>query len=476
MSKMKVLVIGLDGASPWLLDKWIKELPTFRRFKEEGLWGVSVPPVPAQTPVAWTTFMTGKNPGKHGIFSFAMRKPGTYERRIINPSMIGSKTLWRILSEHGKRVGVLNVPMADFEEINGFMIPGFLSRLEGVPCPAEVKTRLEKKFGAIERVAGDVETSFLQKVKSDPDSFFARVNEITDDLAEVGLYLLEEEKWDFFMAVFMGTDRIQHFFWKYLDDKHPEYVKGKFSVKAKQFYLKMDRIIARFLDAAPKDTLTILLSDHGFCPVCKSVILNNYLQEYGMLKTKAGKIDLEKSKAVSYGYGDIWLNVKEREPKGVLQQGREYEEAREEIIRVLENLQIDGANPIKKVKKREEVYWGSRIGEGPDLMVFFHPGWQAARRPEITGERADKRYVNDAPMWSGGHDGTHDPEDVPGFLAIKGLGVEGKRAVKANLYDLAPTVLSVFGVPVPKDMDGAPIPVLAGRSGRKSGFRGLFRR
>jgi predicted AlkP superfamily phosphohydrolase/phosphomutase len=474
---MKVLVIGLDGASPWLLDRWIKELPTFRSFKEEGLWGVSIPPVPAQTPVAWTTFMTGKNPGKHGIFSFAMRKPGTYDRRIINPSMIRSKTLWRILSERAHaRVGVLNVPMADFEEVNGFMIPGFLSSLEGVPSPPEVKRKLEKKFGAIERVAGDVETDVLKKVKSDPYSFFARVDEITDNLAEVGLFLLEEEKWDFFMTVFMGTDRIQHFFWSYLDEKHPEYVDGEFTVKSKQFYMKMDRIIARFLDAAPKDTLTILLSDHGFCPVWKSVILNNYLQEHGLLKTKAGKIDLEKSKAVSYGYGDIWLNVKGREPKGGLQQGREYEETRKEIIRLLENLQIDGSNPIKKVKKREEVYWGSRIDEGPDLMVFFNYGWQAARRPEITGERADKRYVNDAPMWSGGHDGTHDPEDVPGFLAIKGPSVGENRAVRANLYDLAPTVLSVFGVPVPKDMDGTPIPVLSGRSERKSGFRGLFRR
>ena len=473
---MKVLVIGLDGASPFLIEKWIEELPAFRKFKDEGLWGLSIPPIPAQTPVAWTTFMTGKNPGKHGIFSFAMRKPETYERRIISPSMIGSKTLWRILSEHGKRVGVLNVPMADIEEINGFMIPGFLAKSEGVPHPPELKDKLETKFGTVDRVVGDLETPVLEKVKSDPNYFFKRVNEITDRLGEISLYLLKEEKWDFFIVVFMGTDRIQHFFWKHMDESHPKYEENEFSVKAEKYYKRMDQIIARFLEAKPKDALTILMSDHGFCPVWQEVLLNNYLQEQGMLKTKDGKIDLEKSKAVSYGYGDIWLNVKEREPRGIIQQGREYEAAREEIIQTLENLKINGGKPIKRVEKRENIYCGSHVNEAPDLMVVFRPGWQAARSPEITAKRSDKRYVNEDPRWSGGHDGTHDPMDVPGFLAMMGPEIKRTHGVKANLYDLAPTILSIYGIPIPNEMDGVPLPILSEESrSYLPKFRGLPR-
>lgn len=101
---MKVLVIGIDGASPLLIERWIEELSTFRKIKTQGQLGLSVPPTPAQTPVAWTTFMTGKNPGKHSIFSFIMRKRGTYERQIAQPTMIKSKTLWRLLSERGKKL------------------------------------------------------------------------------------------------------------------------------------------------------------------------------------------------------------------------------------------------------------------------------------------------------------------------------------------------------------------------------------
>ena len=129
-SRSKVLVSGLDGASPLLVDRWIGELPTFRRFRDEGLLGVSIPPIQAQTPVAWTTFKTGKNPGKHGIFSFAQREMGSYERHIANPRLVAAKNLWQILSEHGMHVGVINVPMSSYRQVNEFMIPGFLDKAE----------------------------------------------------------------------------------------------------------------------------------------------------------------------------------------------------------------------------------------------------------------------------------------------------------------------------------------------------------
>ncbi len=132
-SKNKVLVIGIDGLSPILVEKWIDDLPTFRRFKNEGILGLSIPPCPAQTPVAWTTFMTGKNPGKHGIFSFAARKYGTYGRVIASPGNIMSKNLFQIASEQGRKVGSVNVPMSTFQGVNGFMIPGFLDKQEGIP-------------------------------------------------------------------------------------------------------------------------------------------------------------------------------------------------------------------------------------------------------------------------------------------------------------------------------------------------------
>jgi len=451
--KMRILIIGLDGASPKLIEKWINELPTFKKFREEGTMGLSVPPAPAQTPVAWTTFMTGKNPGKHGIFSFAMRQPKTYERRIINPESIKSKTIWRILCEHGKKIGVINMPMTSPKEIKGFLIPGFLHRDEGIPYPPNVRKKLRFKLG-IERLTGDLETSVLDSVKSDPEAFFKRINEITDQMSEVSLFLMQEEEWDLFATVFMGADRIQHFFWKHIDEKHPEHEESRYSEEAKKFYKKIDYVAKEFLDAAPKDTTTLILSDHGFCPIQKEVLVNNYLEESGMLRVTEGKIDLEESKAISYGYGDVWLNLRGREPNGVIKPGREYEEARRYIAQYLGNLEADKKHPVKAVKKREDIYWGPYVKEAPDLLVFFRDGWQAARSPEISlTKRLDKRYIIDNPRWSGGHDGTHDPEDVPGIFGFLGSKVQCKKT-RCHLWDMAPTILSLLNISVPHDMDG----------------------
>ncbi|HID91173.1 TPA: hypothetical protein EYP44_04355 [Candidatus Bathyarchaeota archaeon] len=457
---MRALILGFDGASPRLIDEWIDVLPTFRRFKEEGIFGQTIPPLPAQTPVAWTTFMTGKNPGNHGIFSFAMRKRGTYERKIIRAEMVESRTLWRILSEEGKRVGVINVPMSRVEEVRGFIIPGFLSRSEGIPCPNGVRDKLRQSF-KVDKLVGDLETETLERVGSDPDLFFERVNQITDEMAEISLYLLQEEEWDFFMAVFMGTDRIHHFFWRHVDRAHPRYEESEYSRLVKDFYVKADRIVSGCLNSVREDILVMVISDHGFCPVHKEVMVNNYLEELGFLETRDGRIDLEKSKAVSYGYGDVWLNVRGREPNGLIDPGSEYEATRDAIIDGLRKLRIDGESPFKDIRRREEIYWGRRLNEAPDLTIVFNVGWQAARSLDIARKNESKRYVNDNPRWSGGHDGTHDPTDVPGFLGILGPGIRGGRQMTAHLWDMAPTILSLMDVPIPNDMDGRPLPIAA---------------
>jgi len=453
---LKILVLGFDGASPKLINEWIDELPVLRAFKEQGVFGQTIPPIPAQTPVAWATFMTGKNPGNHGIFSFAMRKKGTYERKIIGPETLKSKTLWQILTEAAKKVAAINIPMSDKEEVRGLVIPGFLSRSEGIPHPNNVKEKIKRKF-KIEKVRGDLDTETLDGVEADPDLFFEKVNEITDEMAEISLYLLQEEKWDFFMPVFMGLDRIQHFFWKYIDPAHPRHEENKYSKFVRDFYTRVDKITGDFLKSVDGDTLVIVVSDHGFCPVHTEVIVNNYLEEQGFLTIKSEKINMEKSKAVSYGYGDIWLNVKGREPKGIINPGEEYETMRNEIIEYLKSVTIDGKKPIKDIRKREELWWGHYLNEAPDLSTIFNVGYQAARQPEITNKNKLKRYVNENPRWSGGHDGTHNPTDVQGILGILGPGPPNRKEVKVHLWDITPTILGLMKIPVPADMDGKPL-------------------
>lgn len=113
---------------------------------------------------------------------------------------------------------------------------------------------------------------------------------------------------------------------------------------------------------------------------------------------------------------------------------------------------------IRDIKKKETLCWGRHLNQAPDLTIIFNPGWQATRHPEITKRNPFKRYVNDNPKWSGGHDGTHDPIDVPGIIAIKGPDIQECREITVHLWDIAPTILNLFKIPIPKDMDGQPIP------------------
>jgi len=308
----------------------------------------------------------------------------------------------------------------------------------------------------IEKLRGDLETETLDRVQTDPDLFFDEANKITDEMAEISLYLLQEEKWDFFMPVFMGLDRIQHFFWKYVDPAHPRHEENEYSTLVKDFYIKVDRITGDFVRCVDEDTAVMVVSDHGFCPVHTEVIVNNYLEEQRFLAAGSGGAAVEESRAISYGYGDIWLNVKGREPRGIINPGEEYETTRNQIIDQLREITVDGKRPVKDVRKREEMWWGKHLDEAPDLTVIFNVGYQAARRPEIVARNELKRYANDNPRWSGGHDGTHDPEDVPGIIGILGPGINAGRDIKVHLWDVAPTILSLMGIQVPADMDGKP--------------------
>jgi len=453
---LKIIVLGLDGASPMLIEEWIDQLPTLRTIKARGALGRTMPPTPAQTPVAWTTFMTGKNPGKHGIFSFATRERGSYERGIIVPAMVKSKTLWEILGGSGKEVAIINVPMSDADDgVKGLVVPGFLSQSEGIPHPSGMRGKIKRRFG-VDRIRGDLDLETLNRAQEDPDGFFEKANAITEEMAEASLYLLRDGKWDFFMPVFMGLDRIQHFFWKYIDRDHPRYEESEVSARIRDFYVKFDKIVGEFMRAADEDTMVMVASDHGFCPIHTEVMVNNYLEGGGFLTVRDGRIAVEESRAISYGYGDIWLNVKGREPRGTIMPGEEYEGVRDGVIAKLQEIDIDGKSPLKSVKRREEVWWGEHLNEAPDLTAIFNPGYQAARWPEIMAKKERGSYVNENPRWSGGHDGTHDPVDVKGMIGLLGPGIGAGRDIDVHLWDVAPTILRLMGVAIPADMDGKP--------------------
>jgi len=505
--RRRVLVVGLDGGTFDLIDPWAREgrLPTLARLMDRGVRARLMSTIPPTTPIAWTTFSTGKNPGKHGVLGFTKRSAGSYEKSVASAADIDGETLWTILSRTGKKVVVLNVPMTyPVSPVNGIMISGFMT-----------------PFNAPYSYASDVDLTdmlkgyriYMQKNLADSDraidEWLADLYDVTRRRAKLALHLLKNYDWDFFMVVFSGTDWICHAFWRYMDPTCTGYDESKAETHGdviKEYYSEIDSILEKFLAAIEEDTALMIMSDHGSAPVRKILYLNDWLQRAGFLKLKEGtladprRVDvwlprlglpLEKvlsflashgtlmkvarsvwrrmgteitisrrtdwSKTTAYISGEgIRINLKGREPNGIVEPGEEFEE----VIRSLSEKLIDyrdertGEKLVEKVLRREEVYFGPHAEDAPDLFVrtaysvLPYRGFELRR--EVIRPAANVLF---GPLQYG----KHDMEGV--FLATGKDIRRGETIAGASLEDLTPTILHSLGLPVPDDMDGKVLPI-----------------
>ena len=426
----KVLVIGLDGATPQLVFPWAKEgkLPNLAKLINNGVSGELKSTIPPMTAPAWTSFMTGKNPGKHGIYHFIEYDPKTYDYFVVGAKNIHAKPIWTILSELNKKVGVMQVPMTyPPEKVNGFIVSGGL----GTPGP-------ESNFTYPSELREELLNNFNFKVtntekffEGNEDSFIKDLIDTEERKAEATIYLMKKYEWDFFMVMFAGTDSIQHFFWKDMDTKHPGHDSEATRDSAKKYenailnmYQKLDGIVGDILKQIDDNTTVIIMSDHGFGPLYKELHLNTWLMENGLLKLKKKKdmpfykywlhksgftremattlliklglekiiksipkkikksipshytpseIDWSETKAYSVAtHGLVYINLKGRNSTGIVSAGKEYEELRDYIIKELQKLKDPETNKkiVDKVFKREDIYFGEYVDKAPDLFVL----------------------------------------------------------------------------------------------------------
>ena len=512
----KVLVIGLDGATPQLVFPWAKEgkLPNLAKLVEDGVSGNLRSILPPMTAPAWTSFMTGKNPGKHGVYHFIEYVHKTYDYRIITTKDIKSKTLWRIMSESNKKVGIMQVPMIyPPEKVNGFIVSGGITTPgpEGdFTYPLELRDFLLKEF---DFKVGSTERYY----EGNEDAFIADLNYTEEKKAEATSYLMKNYDWDFFMVVFTNIDALQHFFWKYMDSTHP----GHNQEKAKKYgdtifnyYLKLDGIVGDMLNNVDEDTTVIIMSDHGFGPLYKELHLNKWLRDLNLLKLKEKKdasfyrywlsrsgltremltmlliklglkriidvipqgikksipshyvpseIDWSKTKAYSVAtHGLMYINLKGRNPEGIVEPGKEYEELRDYIIKELYKLRDPetGKTVVDRVYKREELYNGEYVHKAPDLFVLtdmtyqnigtldntlIRPSWKLE---EVDSGKFSSLLMKQRTLASGNH-------RINGIFIIKGKNIKKDMIIEnAEIIDIAPTILYLMGEPIPSDMDG----------------------
>lgn len=384
----RLFVLGLDSAPPRLLYDELKgeleNIESIMEFKGELL--SSHPPI---TIPAWMSMVTGKTPGELGLYGFRHRVPGEYDGTYIaNYRMIRERTVWDRVGESGGRSVVVGVPPTyPPKPIRGVLISDFItpSPDKAYTWPPKLKREIELLLG--EPYVFDVEFRIHEKEKIKKALW-----RMTAIQFKVLKYLAKTRKWDLFFYVLIGTDRVQHAFWKFYDSKHPKYPgSNPFEDVIPEYYRMVDKLFGELLESIPKDTDFIVVSDHGAKAMKGAFAINQWLEENGYLRLKKkpskpgidlspDMVDWDKTSAWGWGgyYARIFINVKGREPKGTISRD-EYGDFVEELKKEL--MKIKGPNGEKwetKVFTPRELYPKVR-GHPPDLIVYLDDlNWRSA--------------------------------------------------------------------------------------------------
>lgn len=505
MSQPRVIIVGMDGATQTILQPLIKagKLPTLAKLQEQGvagpLWSVT-PPI---TPAAWSTFYTGKNPGKHGVYEFLYRRPGTYLKSPVNSSSIRGRKFWEHANDQGRRTCLFNLPLQyPVRAINGILISGLMTP-DGV-----------RDFGSPEGIVDEIEREIGKPYMPSTSVVYekGRVGKVLDQFhktldyhIKTAKYLLAKERWDIFFGHIMTTDSMQHELWHLLDPTHSAHDAAEAAEhmpRIHEIYQKIDRdLLKPIVDALDDDTTLLVMSDHGFGGIEHIIYMNMWLLKNGYIKwnndpwTRAkavmhrlgitpkniykamravgyggvrDKVSLEarerwlnrgfmnlrranwsKTKAYAMGniLGMVYVNLKGREPNGCVEPGAEYEAVRDELITKLmaEKAPATGEPLFEEVRRGEEIYDGTYAKHGPDL-ICVPKDWryQVFGYQDFVSNKFIDRYSEMT--------GHHRPDGI-----LFGMGAafrKGNWVEEARLLDLAPTILHLIGLPIPSDMDG----------------------
>jgi predicted AlkP superfamily phosphohydrolase/phosphomutase len=462
----KVVVIGLDCAEPSLVfDRYADRLPNLTRLREQGIWGKLRSCDPPITVPAWMSMMSSKDPGTLGYYGFRNRADRSYEKMTTATSLaVREPLLWDHLGTAGKRVILIGVPQTyPPRPVNGLMVTDFLtpSIQSNYTFPPELKDEIATlpDVHPYEFDVSDFRTPDKGKIRD-------ALVRMTDKRFALARHLLTNKPWDYFMMVEMGTDRVHHAFWQYMDPHHHRYEPGNpYESVIEDYYVHVDRKIGEFLAVVPDDAHVIVVSDHGAQCMEGGVALNEWLiqngylvlHEYPAAPSRLEGVKVDWARTIAWGsggyYGRLFLNVKGREPRGVIPPGQ-YEATRDQLVAELEALGDPDGRPIgTRVLKPEDLYRTVRGTAPPDLFVYF--GNLRWRSVGTVGTGAIHTFENDT-----GPDDANHAQD--GMIIVTGPGIAPRGPVDGlQLMDVTPTVLRLFGLDVPGHLQGQVIDAVA---------------
>lgn len=507
--KPRVVIVGLDAATMTLIDKYVAEgvLPNIGRMIKKGAAGELLSTPNMHSASSWTSIITGRNPGKHGLFVFSDRTFATNEQAIFTGADRKCETIFRNLTRAGYTVGMMNVPMTyPAEHAPGsFMISGLDAPVfdERAFSPTSLRNEVLSKFPGYAPTPPELPKLMeAQDLDGAIDTWLKLIRTRTD----AAKYLMDKHRPDFFMVVYTATDWVQHYFWKYIEPRHPEYDSAqaaRYQGTIKRFYQVMDGVIGELREMAGPQADMIIISDHGMGAHNQgSFHVVEWLEQAGFLALKPpvvqaqpepaapgrmqelvqsarqvakgilpasvretiktvigeksapiaskdrfyGRIMWEQTRAYSeHGRNVININLKGRNKFGIVEPA-DYDRVCDELIAKLKEWRDPdtGLPVVRNVKKRAEMYQGPYTDQASDMYVHWN-GDAILQRSTPDAIKRKKFWWN----------GTHRPE---GIVICDGPQIgAATQPNNARVYDIVPTVLQLLGAPQPADLDGHPL-------------------
>jgi predicted AlkP superfamily phosphohydrolase/phosphomutase len=326
--------------------------------------------------------------------------------------------------------------------------------------PGEYAKQLAEQIGLFSTLGMAEDHTGLNNGRFDESAYLAQCALVKAEREKMTLHELERFDEGLFFVVFDTPDRVQHMFWRFRDDSHPFFDRERapeLSRRIEEHYRDYDPILSRVLERVDDQTLLVVLSDHGFNTFRRAFHVNTWLYEKGLLALKNGKkpgeelgdsfsaVDWSKTYAYALGLAGVYLNKKGRERDGILEEGAEAERVREAIIQGLGEI-VDAqtqSRAIHSVSRGEDIYRGAHTADAPDLLVNYAPGFRVSWQTALGG-MPHGLFEDNTRRWSGDH--IIDPETVPGVLFLN-KALKNNGATRADIRDLAPTILNYFGIP-----------------------------
>ena len=415
------VIIGLDGVPYRLIDDFTSTgtMPETRKIIKTGTFEKMKSTVPEISSVSWSSVITGKNPGEHGIFGFTDIIPGTYTVSFPNFKALKTKPFWKRNGE--KKYAIVNVPFTyPAEELNGYIISGFVApELEKAVYPEKLLSKLQEVNYKV-----DVDSNMAHKSL---DRFTEELFEVLEARVKTYRHLWDKYNWDVFVFVITGTDRLMHFLWEaYENERH------KYHNEFLEFFSRVDKIIGEINSRIKeKDSLTVI-SDHGFGPVKTSANLNSYLKKHGYLEVDSNSIEKrnlnaikKESKAFALDPGRVYLNTEERFPNGSVQK-EDREKILAELKDLLQELKQDGKPIISSIKEKKELYRGEMVSKAPDLVAQPNRGFSL--KGDIT-----KSDVFEQEVFTGDH-------TYPDAIFINNRNLEKPKKKDFSVEDIVETI------------------------------------